>query len=76
MPCMSDVDKARKLADEIRPIWPEKAAEIDKAIKDLASGKRDGLKIDIGMRCKLEKFDGEFSPGMVPTEIIETNENL
>lgn len=62
---------ARKVAEDLRPIWPEKAAEIDRAIADAESGKRDGVSVDVGVRFKLEKFAGEIAPGKLPYEVIE-----
>lgn len=65
------IKKAKAIAHEIRPVWPEKAAEIDRAIADAESGHRESLKIDVSIKYRLEKFEGEYEPGMTPIEIIE-----
>lgn len=66
-----DIARAKQIADEIRPFWPEKAAEIDAAIIAAQSGHRDGLKINVGIKYRVEKYDGEFAPGKTPIETIE-----
>lgn len=68
---MGDIEKARAAADQLRTLWPDKAAEIDRAIEDLIAGRRDGLKVDVGIKYRLEKFDGEYEAGKVPVEVIE-----
>lgn len=73
---MSDVERARAIANEIRAAWPEKAAEIERAIDDLLTGKRDGLKVTGEIKYKLEKFDGDYVPGMQPVEVIEGVDQL
>jgi hypothetical protein len=70
------MERARALADELRPIWPEKAAELDAAIAAIEGANRDGLKVSGSIYIKLEKFDGEYHPGMKPVEVIETEEPL
>lgn len=65
------IARAKRVADEIRPFWPEKAAEIDKAIAEAQSGERDSLKITTNVKFRLEKFEGEFSPNKTPIETIE-----
>jgi hypothetical protein len=65
------IKKAKQIAHEIRNVWPEKAAEIDRAIADAESGHRESLKIDVSIKYRLEKFEGEYEPGMTPIEIIE-----
>lgn len=67
----SDIERAKRIADEIRPFWPEKADEIERAIVSAQSGQRDGVKVKVGIRYKLQKFDGEFIPGKTPIETIE-----
>lgn len=67
----SDLIKAKRIADEIRHIWPEKANEIDIAIENAKSGQRDGIKINVAIKYRVEKFDGEFKPGNKPIDVIE-----
>ena len=62
---------ARAVADTIRADWPEKAAEIDRALDQVAAGQRDGLTVSTSIRFKLEKFDGPIVPGKQPFETIE-----
>ena len=58
--------------NKLRALWPDKAAEIERCLAaepdDL---RRANIKIDIGLRYRLEKFEGEYSPGMVPVEVFE-----
>jgi DNA-binding Lrp family transcriptional regulator len=61
---MNDLERARAAADAIRATHPEKAAEIDKALKD-------GVPVRIGMRYRLEKFHAPMKPGDAPYEVIE-----
>ena len=65
------IAKAKRVADEIRPFWPEKAAEIDKAIAEAQSGERDSLKITTSVKFQLEKYDGDYSPEKTPFETIK-----
>ncbi len=67
----TEIARAKALADAIRAMMPEKAAEIDRAIADAESGHRESLKIDVSIKYRLEKFEGEYEPGMTPIEIIE-----
>jgi hypothetical protein len=67
----NDISRAKQLADELRLSWPEKAAEIDRAILDVQSGRRETLKLSVGVKFRLEKYQGEYKPGATPTEIIE-----
>ena len=62
---------AKAAADALRSLWPDKADEIERAIRDLADGKRDSLKVSTKITYKLEKFDGEYSPDKIPVEVIE-----
>ena len=74
----SDIERARRLADELRSIWPEKASEIDRLIAAVQAGEktRAALKIRVGIRYKVEKFHGEYEPGKQPFEVIEGQDNL
>jgi len=67
----NDITRYKKLADDIRPFWPEKAAEIDKAVIEAQSGQRESLKISVGVKYRLEKFDGDYVPGKPPIEVLE-----
>lgn len=60
--------EARELADYLRPIWPEKAAEIDRV---LAETQADLAPVSVSISYRLEKFNGEYEPGKHPVEIIE-----
>lgn len=71
MSSQDSVQRAKAVADAIRELWPDKAAEIDRAIAALNAGQRDGLKVTTGLRFRLEKFDGEMTPGKQPAEVIE-----
>jgi hypothetical protein len=66
-----DIAAAKAVADELRDLWPEKAAAIDTAIAELEEGRRDSLKIDVSVRYRLEKFIGTPGPDSVPFEVIE-----
>ncbi|MPZ36680.1 MAG: hypothetical protein GEU95_01235 [Rhizobiales bacterium] len=68
---MKDLDHARQVADAIRPQWPLKAAEIDRAIAEAEAGKRDSINLNVGIRFKLEKFAADAPPGTPPYEVIE-----
>lgn len=57
----------KAFADMIRPLMPEKAAEIDAAL----ASNPDTLNVNVSVSMKLEKFDGEYEPGKVPVEVIE-----
>lgn len=66
-----DIERAKRVADEIRTIWPEKAAEIERAIAAAEGGKRDNLTVNVGVKFRLEKFAGDYTPGATPIEVIE-----
>lgn len=67
----NEIIRAKAVADAIRNLLPDKAAEIDKAVLEAQSGQRESLKIDVSIKYRLEKFDGDYEPGMTPIEIIE-----
>ncbi len=73
---MTDTTKARAVADALRPIWPEKAAEIDRLVAECEAGKRDRVNVSVGIRYRLEKFDGEIVPGKQPCEVIEGHDRI
>lgn len=66
-----EIARAKTIADAIRPMMPDKAAEIDRAVADAQSGHRESLKIDVSIKYRLEKFEGDYEPGMTPIEIID-----
>lgn len=68
---MTDNEKARAsaFADSIRTSAPKQAAAIDDALAA-------GLSVKIGIRYRLEKFDGEYKPGMEPVEVIDGHDNI
>ncbi|MBX6392550.1 MAG: hypothetical protein IRY96_03680 [Burkholderiales bacterium] len=65
---MASVAEARALAEALRELWPEKAAEIDRAI---AGAQCDAVPVSVSISYRLEKFDGDYEPGKAPIEIIE-----
>jgi hypothetical protein len=65
------LDRIKAIADEIRAQWPEKAAELDRLIEQASAGKRDGVNLKVGIKYRLEKFEGDYQPGMKPFEVIE-----
>jgi uncharacterized membrane protein (UPF0127 family) len=67
----SDIAKAKAVADAIRLLHPDKAAEIDRAILEAQSGQRESLKINVGVKYRLEKYDGDYDPAKQPVDIIE-----
>lgn len=67
----SDIEHAKAVADAIRNTWPEKAAEIDRLIIEAQSGNRETLKISVGVKYRLEKFEGDYHGCKKPIEIID-----
>lgn len=66
-----NIDEARALADQIRAQMPDKAKAID-ALIAAANGQHNAdLKIKVGIKYRLEKFDGDYEPGKKPVEVIE-----
>lgn len=71
---MSDnLEQARQVADAVREQFPDKAAEIDRALADVAAGRRDGASIRVEVGFTLEKFDaGAWATGRArPYEVVE-----
>jgi hypothetical protein len=61
----------------LREHWPEKAAEVDRLLAaDPDRVARGDIKLSIGVRYTLEKFDGDYQPGMEPVEVIEGEDVL
>jgi len=61
-------EELRRLASHLPP---ERAAALERALGEVDAGKRDLASINVGVRYRLEKFDGDFRPGLAPAEVIE-----
>lgn len=61
----------RRIAQQMAKVDPEKAAAIEKALAEVGAGKRDLATINVGINYRLEKFNGDFRPGLAPVEVIE-----
>lgn len=72
---MNDDEKRRlkDIADRIRNVWPDKAAELDRLAAD---GNTDAVKIKVGIKYKIEKFEGDYDPLKKPIEVIEGEDTL
>jgi hypothetical protein len=66
-----DIARAKAVADAIRDAAPDLAAKIDRAILEAQSGQRESIQLDVSVKYKLEKFNGEYSPEKTPVETIE-----
>lgn len=64
-------EELRRVANRIALIAPDKAALIEKALGEVDAGKRDLATINVGISYRLEKFNGDFRPGLEPAEVIE-----
>jgi hypothetical protein len=62
------VDELRRIASHLPR---ESAAALKRALDEVAAGKRDLATINVGIHYRLEKFDGDFRPGIAPAEVIE-----
>lgn len=71
MPTADTMESLRRAAEQIRLFAPDKAAEIERALAEVEAGKRDLATINVGIDFRLQKFDGEYRPGLVPAEVIE-----
>jgi phage-related protein len=67
---MPDIANLRRAAQQLRTFAPDKAAEIDHALAEVEAGKRDLATINVGVSYRLEKFDGDYRPGVTPLETI------
>ena len=65
-----------ELIEQLRPLWPDKAKELEEALAKLPPGKVDGIRLKGSVHMKLEKFDGEIESGKQPVEVIESEEPL
>lgn len=68
---MNRLDDLRRLLNVIRPASPAQAAALEHAIAEIEAGQRDLATVNVGISYKLEKFEGEYQPEMVPVEVIE-----
>lgn len=68
---MATVEDFRRLAQEIARVDPAKAAALEAALAEVDAGKRDLASIQVGISYRLEKFNGDFRPGLQPAEVIE-----
>lgn len=71
MSLKDDIENARNIATAIRPMWPQKAAELDRLIEAAETGKSDSIRVTATVHYTLEKFAGEFEPGKTPYETIQ-----
>lgn len=55
---IDDIARLKAVADEIRSVWPEKAAAIDAAVAQLAAGERDAVTVRATLRWRLDKYEG------------------
>lgn len=60
----------------LRQAWPSKAAEIERLLAGSDPSVAAKMKISIGIRHKLEKFDGEWTPEKTPVEVIEGEDTI
>ena len=62
---MSHPDEKAALAaiEKLRAMGHPAVEACEKALDDLRSGRREGLKINVAITATLEKFDGEHVPG-------------
>lgn len=65
------MDRLRLIAQQLRTFAPDKAAVLERALAEYEEGKRDLASINVGISYRLDKFAGEYSPGMAPVETIE-----
>lgn len=66
------IKDAQAKAEAIRETAPMLAAQIDAAIDELIGGERQTLTVEIVEHLRVEKFDGDWTPGMEPVEVVET----
>ncbi|MER9355552.1 hypothetical protein NKI61_19980 [Mesorhizobium sp. M0514] len=65
------IDRLRAIAQQLRIFAPDKAAQIEAALAEVAAGKRDLATISVGIDFRLQKFEGEYQAGLAPVETIE-----
>jgi hypothetical protein len=64
-------DEQRRALNFLRLAWPGKAAEIETILARTDTARRGDIKIDVKIKYRLEKFDGDYEPGKQPFEVIE-----
>lgn len=65
-------DEHRRALAALRKLWPAKADEVERMLAaepDLE--RRAAIKINVSIKARLDKFDGEYEPGKRPVETIE-----
>lgn len=62
----------------LRAHFPDKAAEVEALLAQRAGGAAAAgdLKVKVGIRMRLEKFDGDCAPGKRPVEVIESHDTI
>lgn len=69
---MIDIGKARTVAALLRAQGNVAlAAQVELLIAQAQASRSDGVNIKVGIRFRLEKFDGDRVEGAVPVEVIE-----
>jgi hypothetical protein len=68
---LMSIERLRHLARQLRAFAPDKAAQIENALTEVEAGKRDLATISVGIDFRLQKFEGEYRPGLAPVEVIE-----
>ena len=69
-----NIDEAKAYADSIGDSHPELADLIDASL--VKAEQVGALTINVEFHAKLEKFDGDYAPGAVPVETIESTHTL
>ncbi|AHB50319.1 hypothetical protein W911_14310 [Hyphomicrobium nitrativorans NL23] len=65
------IKRAKAIANALRPYIPEKAREIDQLVSDLQGNKRETVEISVGVKYRIEKYEGDYSPEKTPVETVE-----
>lgn len=74
---MNITPEQRRALDFLKEAWPDKAAEFERVLASASSDEaRAQIKIDIGIKFRLDKFDGDYEPGKQPVETIIGEDNL
>lgn len=63
----------------LREHFPDKAAEVEALLAQQPGGGLQAagdLKVKVGIRMRLEKFDGDYAPGQRPVEVIESHDTI
>lgn len=69
---MAHPDEAAALAaiEKLRAVGHPALPIAEQALRDLREGRRDGLSIDVSIKARLDKYDGDYEPDKVPVETI------